>query len=94
MIEEKLESYNWIKGLETKKIGGYNCRRAVLTNSEKDVEAWFTEEIKNKDGPKGYWGLPGLILELTEDNQTVSFSYIRILSKESFEINPPVEGKK
>lgn len=26
------------------------------------INAWYTEDIPYKDGPKDFWGLPGLIL--------------------------------
>ncbi|AXT50641.1 GLPGLI family protein [Aquimarina sp. BL5] len=94
LIEEALEQPQWTLTKETKKIDQYVCYKAILKNSDKKVEAWYTREIKSAHGPKGYCGLPGLILELKEDKRTVNFHKIRILSENGFEINPPTEGEK
>lgn len=56
---------------ETKKIGEYLCYKAtnkILLNNKVPVEvvAWFVPEIPFSFGPKGYGGLPGLIIALNE----------------------------
>ncbi|KAA1244290.1 GLPGLI family protein [Aquimarina sp. RZ0] len=94
LIEEELQDFNWIITQKTKKIKGYVCYKALLKESNKNIEAWFTREIKTSTGPKEYWGLPGLILEIREGRRTVSLSSISIFSSESFDIKPPTEGEK
>jgi len=94
LIEEALEDQDWMLTKETKKIDQYLCYKAVLNNSEKRVEVWYTREIKAAHGPKGYYGLPGLILELKEGKKNVSFHKIHLLSKEKTNIKPPTEGEK
>lgn len=67
-------SLDWKITTETKKIKGFTCTRATaaieIDNGQiiksKNIEAWFTNEISCPFGPKGYYGLPGLILELKE----------------------------
>jgi len=93
LIEEVLEDQDWILTEETKKIDQYVCYKAVLNNSEKRVEAWYTNEIQTALGPKGY-GLPGLILELKEGKRNVSFHKIDLLSPDTIAIKPPTEGEK
>ncbi|WP_299211466.1 GLPGLI family protein [uncultured Aquimarina sp.] len=94
LIEEELEQLQWTLIKETKKIDQYICYKAILNNSDKKVEAWYTREIKLAHGPKGYYGLPGLILELKEDKRTVSFYKIHVLPEDGFELKPPTEGEK
>ena len=56
-----------------KTIAGFDCIQAIgkinnnSTNPKKDVIAWFTPEINSSFGPKTYFGLPGLILNLKEE---------------------------
>ncbi|WP_299444052.1 GLPGLI family protein [uncultured Aquimarina sp.] len=94
LIEEVLETQEWILTKETKKIDQYVCYKAILNNSERKVEAWYAKEIKSTNGPKGYHGLPGLILELKEGRKTIRFHEINLLSSESMDIKPPTEGEK
>ncbi|GGE23212.1 GLPGLI family protein [Psychroflexus salis] len=56
---------------EKKVILGYNCIKAeTIRQNEKGVKtkvtAWFTTDINLNYGPKNYFGLPGLIIELHE----------------------------
>jgi len=94
LIEETLEKQEWILTKETKKIGQYVCYRAELKYSNNTIEAWYTTEIKISAGPKGYYGLPGLILELRKGKSTVRFDSIQLFSNEKIEIQPPTEGEK
>lgn len=59
-----------------------------------DVEAWFTLQIPLKNGPAEYWGLPGLILEVSAGNTTILCSKIVLNSKENVEIIAPDKGKE
>ncbi len=75
------ENLQWEISDETKKIGGFTCNKATATLEEKGgngiftkkVEAWFTPEIPAPFGPYYYNGLPGLVIEVT-DNRGVNYS--------------------
>lgn len=67
----------WLLTQETKKIGEYNCYKAIRKykdyekrgskiNSKKSerVSVWFTPQIPVSYGPNLYNGLPGLVLEV------------------------------
>lgn len=59
----------WKLTQETKLIGKYLCYKAINVNSKNKLKkpiAWYTNEIPLGFGPKDYFGLPGLILELEE----------------------------
>ena len=49
--------------MEQKVIKGYPCMKAVKSDSLYTIEVWFTSKIPVSSGPKGLYGLPGLILE-------------------------------
>ena len=60
---------DWKLTQETKLIGGYLCYKAInisSNNKKKKPIAWYTPNISASFGPKQYFGLPGLILELEE----------------------------
>jgi len=58
------------------------------------VEAWYTPQIPVSHGPSEYWGLPGLILEVSADNNTMLCSKIVINPKEVIEIEAPKRGEE
>ncbi len=66
-------------------------------DSEKDiklsqVEAWYTMQIPVQHGPAEFWGLPGLILQVSAENTTLLCSEIISNPKERQKISPPKKG--
>lgn len=59
---------------------------------EKKVTAWYTPDIPVNVGPLNYWGLPGLILEIKEENRITLCSKVVISNKENFKIRVPNTG--
>ena len=57
------------------------------------IEAWYTLDIPVSQGPLEYWGLPGLILEVSAGNTTILCSKIVMNPDEKTEIKAPVKGK-
>ena len=62
---------------------GYKVRKAITDSFELDKDdpfyfgkaiAWFCPDIPISSGPGGYYGLPGLILELTYENPYQSYT--------------------
>ena len=65
LIKDKFTEYKWQLSRETKKIIGFDVKKATsIIDSTTSVVAWYAPNITVKDGPKMYNGLPGLILEL------------------------------
>jgi GLPGLI family protein len=61
---------------------------------ERKVIAWYTTQIPYNFGPKDYNGLPGLILELQEDNLLIKASKITLQQKKKIVIKKPNQGEK
>jgi GLPGLI family protein len=57
------------------------------------VTAWYTPEIPVNQGPEGYWGLPGLILEVNDGKTIILCSKVVLNMKEKVEIKAPSNGK-
>lgn len=61
---------------------------------EKTTTAWYTPEIPVSHGPKLFWGLPGLILEIQEDKFSLLCTGIVLNPTEKFNIEIPKKGKE
>ena len=57
------------------------------------VTAWYTPEIPVNQGPEGYWGLPGLILEVNDGKTITLCSKVVLNPKDKAEIKAPSTGK-
>lgn len=84
---------NWQITKEQKVVRGYNCIKAeTLRQNEKGVKtkvtAWFTTDINLNFGPKNYFGLPGLIIELHELDSVYYVREIKFKNVTLDEINP------
>jgi len=58
------------------------------------ITAWYTPEIAVSFGPNNYWGLPGLILEINEENTIILCSKVILTNKEKSKIKVPNTGEK
>lgn len=58
------------------------------------VEAWYTLQIPVGHGPAEYWGLPGLIMEVSAGNTTMLCSKIVLNPDEPVKIEAPSKGKE
>jgi len=61
---------------------------------DKVIIAWYTPEIPVSFGPKNYWGLPGLILEINEEESIILCSKVTLGNKEKSKIKVPNTGDK
>lgn len=59
-----------------------------------EVEAWYTPQIPVGHGPAEYWGLPGLILEVSSGNTTILCAKIVLNPKDKIKIEAPDKGKE
>ncbi len=64
---------NWNVTGKSKKIGVYNCREAKTEFRGRSYTVYFTPEIPVNYGPWKFRGLPGLILEVADSKNEVSF---------------------
>jgi GLPGLI family protein len=62
--------------------------------AEVTITAWYAPEIPVSQGPEGYWGLPGLILEVSDGRTSILCSKVALNIKEKVTIKAPAKGKK
>ena len=63
---------------ETKKILGYNCKKAVTKVNSNTIEVWYTNDMKLKGGPSVLGQNLGLVLEVERNkNSLITASSIK-----------------
>lgn len=65
-----------------------------IIEKEIQITAWYTLDIPVNQGPSAYWGLPGLILEVSDDKTSILCSQIVMNPKEKSVIKEPSKGKE
>lgn len=75
---QSLNSINWEIKSDIKIINGFTCQKATANYSGRSYIAWFTEEVPINDGPYVFNGLPGLIVEISDNKNHYSFSLVGI----------------
>lgn len=68
LTEDKAPKIVWKFLNETKEIMGYQCKKAEGEFRGRKFFAFFAPEIPSSAGPWKYSGLPGLILEVWQEN--------------------------
>ncbi|MEO0585548.1 MAG: GLPGLI family protein [Bacteroidota bacterium] len=94
--EPKWIEFDWKLGTERKQIGNFSCLSATTYFRGRTYKAWYTPEIPLSLGPWKFHGLPGLILEVEDDKQEVSFKAqtVEIPTEQIDAIAPPEKGEK
>ena len=87
-VEEKVFSFgSW------NQTNGTNQSKKPKKMRDVEVVAWFTPEIPVSSGPSWYQGLPGLILEINDNDTTILCTKIVMNPKEKTKIKRPKKGK-
>jgi GLPGLI family protein len=84
------QAYQDFLGKQLKKTSFFSMEEP----KDKVIIAWYTPEIPVSLGPLNYWGLPGLILEINEENVIILCSKVTLGTKEVVKIRIPNNGTK
>ena len=95
LINEEPKRMKWKVSAEQKQLAGYLCQKAVLQDTSRQVEAWFTPQIPVSIGPGEFADLPGMILELSMNNgdRTVVAEKVELKTLDKKAIEKPTKGK-
>jgi len=99
-IYDDASKYKWKILNEIKEVAGYLCMKAETQDTLKDhvIHAWFATDIPVSGGPEGYYGLPGMILELNMNDGSVIITASKVnlepTEEESFQLPKKMKGKK
>lgn len=91
-IESNLPNIDWKITDETKRILGFECKKATGVYKCRQYTVWFTKDINLKIGPWHLNGLPGAILEAKENNSYVEFVAVKIKKKSQDNIQEKIDS--
>lgn len=72
-IYETIPNFQWVIHEDIKLVGKNICQKATCSFRNRNYIAWFAKDISLDAGPYKFQGLPGLILEVTDDLGKISF---------------------
>lgn len=90
---EPSNKIDWKLINESKTVSGYACKKAITKYGNKNIIAWYTDEIPFQEGPYTFKGLPGLIVSLEDEKQYYSFllKQLKQVKKPIIPINNAIE---
>ena len=94
LYDEINSTMAWELKDDQKQIGNYTCQKAIVSFRGRDYEAWFANAIPVSSGPWKFHGLPGLILEVRDKTNDISFVIDQIKFLSDVKIIFPENGKK
>lgn len=89
IYEEPLPKFNWEIQDDTDVWNGYFVQKATCFFRGREYETWFTPEIPVPYGPWKFYGLPGLIVRISDIDNHYSYEAVRITNKEKGNIFYP-----
>lgn len=96
LIKDSLRKYKWRLTNDTRKIAGFECKRATTVIMDSVfVVAFYTEEIIASGGPESFNGLPGMIMGIVIPRMFTNWYATKIEVQDIKEsiITPPKKGK-
>ena len=64
---------------EEKEIGGYHLSESAMPNRTANWYAWFTRDLPYTAGPRYLVGLPGVVLEASDETGEISWKFQQII---------------
>jgi len=94
----------YVEPVSKNDLEAYNRQQEKIKNGEttffemkkpepQTITAWYTSEIPVSFGPNGVWGLPGLILQLENENYIYFCTKVSLKNNEKVKIKVPNSGK-
>jgi GLPGLI family protein len=75
LLDDSTNETQWSISDEQKRIGDYNCRKATCEKGGRRWTAWFTNDLPYVAAPRTLNGLPGVVLEVADDDGEVSWTF-------------------
>lgn len=73
LVEDHLPKMEWELSSEKREIQHLTCYKATAGFRGRNWTAWYSPDIPVNYGPWKFYGLPGLIVEITEDTNRFTF---------------------
>lgn len=73
---------NWKLINESKMIKSFNCKKAEVNYKGRNWIAWYSTDIPLTYGPYKFTGLPGLIIQISDQNGDYDFELVKSVSSD------------
>ncbi len=90
-ITEPLKTIEWELTDESNIILNFKCFKAIGKFKEKYYSAWYCPELSFSDGPWKFNGLPGLILQIESEDDSLSIIAEKIKINSEIDKNSKIE---
>lgn len=77
-VSDSLHPMKWEMDSSSKKVGELNCFKATCSFRGRNYTAWFSPDIPISKGPWKMGGLPGLIVELFDEDRILDVSFVKM----------------
>ena len=96
LIKGSTDEITWKIGNEQKQILDYVCMQAIYKDTADTYVAWFTPQIPIANGPAEYSNLPGMILQIDQNDGERTLTAIEIQNTEVDKdlLDEPTKGKE
>ena len=85
LITDTLANFNWKITSEKADVLGYACIKATTIFRGRSYVAWFTRQIDVKNGPWKFCGLPGLVVKVSDTDNTFKYELNAVNLKADFD---------
>jgi len=98
LIQDSIKSLEWEITDKTRTVGEFTCKEATAKFRNSTVTACYSEDIPINEGPDDFFGLPGLVVNVSFKDKrfgptNIAMTEMRILP-ESIQLDAPKEGEK
>lgn len=77
-VVDSIVGQNWQITDEVKVIDGYNVTKAICYFRGRNWEAWFCKDLPFYYGPWKFSGLPGLIIQISDEKKRYNYNLTKI----------------
>lgn len=91
LVKELEEKESWKILEETRELSGFLVHKATTKFRGRNYIAWYTPEIPLPYGPWKFNGLPGLILEVYDEDKIFYLAAKKININQSTKCDPPID---
>lgn len=75
LLKDTVVNNTWTFTDEEKMIGGYHCKKAYCVSRGRKWQAWYTSDLPYVAAPRQLVGLPGVVLEASDENEEIKWQF-------------------
>jgi len=79
--KEPKNNFRWALERDTATINGFKCKKATVHYGNRNWIAWFSQDVALPNGPYTFGGLPGMIVEIYDEQNFWHFLITGIINK-------------